>query len=327
MWEYNKAFLNKQYKYTKKKSNFQTYSVSFAAHFEKTRQIAYPPMFIYDKIFLLTAFIEQTKQKGFKTGFVPTMGALHAGHLSLIEQAREKCDVVISSIFVNPTQFNDKKDLDRYPRTLEADIKLLESSSCDVLFIPTVEEIYPHGQELHKKFDFGIIDKVLEGSKRPGHFDGVAQVVSRLFEIVQPGMAFFGQKDFQQCLIIQSLVKQLKLPLEIEVCPIIREADGLAMSSRNTLLSTEERKAAAFIPHCLKKLKTLYDSGVALSKITHELIAEINQQALLQLDYLEVRKVATLEPADDNNGYEKGALVALIAVYAGKIRLIDNLLL
>ena len=174
-------------------------------------------------------------------GFVPTMGALHAGHRSLVEKARRECKIVVVSVFVNPTQFNDKTDLKNYPRTPEADLAILEEAGADIVLMPTVEEIYPEPDT--RQFDFGLIDKVMEGATRPGHFNGVAQVVSRLFDIVKPGKAYFGEKDFQQIAVIKAMVKQLGLELEIVECPIIRDIDGLALSSRNLLLTAEHRAA------------------------------------------------------------------------------------
>ena len=180
---------------------------------------------------------ELAQYQPFEIGFVPTMGALHAGHRSLVEKARRECKIVVVSVFVNPTQFNDKTDLKNYPRTPEADLAILEEAGADIVLMPTVEEIYPEPDT--RQFDFGLIDKVMEGATRPGHFNGVAQVVSRLFDIVKPGKAYFGEKDFQQIAVIKAMVKQLGLELEIVECPIIRDIDGLALSSRNLLLTAE----------------------------------------------------------------------------------------
>ena len=210
-------------------------------------------------------------QKQHKTiGFAPTMGALHMGHISLISIAKAQCDIVVSSIFVNPTQFNDLADLDKYPRTMDADIALLEKADCDILFAPEVNEIYSedelnvkrnHKEDFSwtqgKTVDFGLLDKVMEGAHRPGHFNGVAQVVSKLFRVVNPNKAFFGQKDFQQLSIIKSMVKQLEMPIEIIACPIVREEDGLAMSSRNRRLSDEERKEVPSISKLLFIIKEI----------------------------------------------------------------------
>ncbi|MDE7373783.1 MAG: pantoate--beta-alanine ligase, partial [Odoribacter sp.] len=185
------------------------------------------------------------KKEGKVIGFVPTMGALHEGHLSLVKASKKNSDITVVSIFVNPTQFNDPEDLKRYPRTLEQDIRLLETVDCDIVFAPSVEEIYPEPDT--RKFDFGYLESVMEGAKRPGHFNGVGQVVSRLFDIVSPDKAFFGMKDFQQVAIIKYMVKQLKYNIEIIPCPIVREESGLAKSSRNTLLDEEHKKTAPHI--------------------------------------------------------------------------------
>src|ERR1700751_2518908 len=211
---------------------------------------------------------------GKQIGFVPTMGALHKGHISLIEQSKKACDITVCSIFVNPNQFNDKNDLARYPRMPEKDCKMLEENGCDIVFMPSEEEIYPVPDT--RVFDFGMIDKVLDGAHRPGHFNGVAQVVSRLFDIVKPDRAYFGLKDYQQVLIIKKMVEQLHLPVEIVACPILREPDGLAMSSRNTLLSAEERKAASLIPKLMQEAKTLSKS-IPLADIKTKLLTEVSK--------------------------------------------------
>jgi pantoate--beta-alanine ligase len=267
-------------------------------------------------------------------GFVPTMGALHIGHISLIGKAKTECDIVVSSIFVNPTQFNDLNDLVNYPRTLEKDFKMLEAAGCSAVFAPEIQEMYS-AQELElkrqgiedkswsngKEIHFGLLEKVMEGAHRPGHFNGVAQVVSKLFNIVKPQKAYFGQKDFQQLAIIKSLVKQLELPLEIVTCPIMREPNGLAMSSRNERLTKEEREKAALISETLFKVQELKNSkSVAELKSIAE--SEIKKEPSIQLDYFEIANVETLQSLTDaelaNNA------VACIAVKVGAVRLIDN---
>ncbi len=248
------------------------------------------------------------------------MGALHEGHLSLIREARKQCEVVVCSIFINPTQFNDKKDLERYPRTPEADFRLLEQEACDAVFFPDVSEIYPSGFT-RKIFPLGRLERFLEGEKRPGHFQGVAEVVKRLFEIVEPHKAFFGSKDYQQVMIIRKLVELEKMPVEIIPCAILREPDGLAMSSRNTLLSPDERKAAALIPFVMKGVKQRAEARYPPEAIQQWVATEIARHPLLKLDYLALCHPDTLEVADSTSG----TLIALIAVYSGKIRLIDNL--
>jgi pantoate--beta-alanine ligase len=257
---------------------------------------------------------------GSKIGFVPTMGALHKGHISLIEQSKKKCAITVCSIFVNPTQFNDKGDLARYPRRPEADIKMLEEAGCDMLFMPSVEEIYPEADT--RIFDFGVVDKVLDGAHRPGHFNGVGQVVSRLFEIVKPHKAFFGLKDYQQVLVIKKMVEQLNLKVEIVACDILREPDGLAMSSRNTLLSVEERKAASLIPKIMQEAKIL-SKTMPLAEVKTKLLAEVVTNPILKADYIEFCDVDTLQVVSEINPGKK--IICLVAIFSGKIRLIDNL--
>ncbi|MDR1226651.1 MAG: pantoate--beta-alanine ligase [Prevotellaceae bacterium] len=253
-------------------------------------------------------------------GFAPTMGALHSGHIALVKRARKECDAVAVSIFVNPTQFNDKNDLARYPRTLDADVQLLQAAGCDVVFAPEVEEIYPTPDT--RVFDFGMLDKVMEGERRPGHFNGVGQVVSRLFDIVKPTRAYFGEKDFQQLAIVRELVHQLRYKVEIVPCPIVREADGLAMSSRNTLLTPEQRAAAPLIA---KTLFTAVDMvcETDLATLKKFVVDQIEGNQLLKLEYFDVVNTKTLQPVYslDNEGSKQ----ACIAVQAGKIRLIDNM--
>src|ERR1035437_3648920 len=236
-------------------------------------------MTICGTIIEVNRLVSESRNSGKRIGFVPTMGALHEGHLSLLEAAKKECEITICSIFVNPTQFNDKNDLIRYPRMPEKDCRMLENNGCDIVFMPSVEEIYP--QTDTRIFDFGKLDKVLEGAHRPGHFNGVAQVVSRLFEIVKPDKAFFGLKDYQQVLIIKNLVELLHLPIEIIACPILREPDGLAMSSRNMLLSAEERKAASLIPKLMQEAKNL-SSKMPLTDLKNKLLEEIKNEPLLK---------------------------------------------
>ena len=255
-------------------------------------------------------------------GFVPTMGALHKGHLSLVQKAVDENPLVVVSIFVNPTQFNDSKDLDRYPRTLVADMKLLETTGCQIVFAPDVTEIYPEPDT--RKFDFGQLDKVMEGKHRPGHFNGVAQVVSKLFEMVQPQKAYFGLKDFQQLAVIKNMVKQLNLSVEIVPCPIIREESGLAMSSRNELLSSEERANAAAISQTLFKAKEL-KTGKTVSELEKWVAETINKNPYLEVEYAEIVDDTELQPV--KNWDEQSVKILCVAVFCGKIRLIDNIVL
>lgn len=252
-------------------------------------------------------------------GFVPTMGALHAGHRSLVEKARKECAIVVVSVFVNPTQFNDKNDLRNYPRTPEADAALLEAAGADYVLMPSVEEIYPEPDT--RLFDFGQIDKVMEGATRPGHFNGVAQVVSRLFDMVQPAKAYFGEKDFQQIAVIKAMVEQLGLEVEIVECPIIRDTDGLALSSRNTLLDEAHRAAA---PHIYEVLKQCAEKSAELTpaELTAWVTAEVEQNPLLKVIYFQAVDALSMQQVES---WEQSPRVqGCIAVQAGEIRLIDN---
>lgn len=253
-------------------------------------------------------------------GFVPTMGALHAGHRSLVEKARKECETVVVSVFVNPTQFNDKNDLKHYPRTPEADEALLEAAGADIVFMPSVEEIYPEPDT--RIFDFGQIDKVMEGATRPGHFNGVAQVVSRLFDMVNPAKAYFGEKDFQQIAVIKAMVKQLGLTVEIVECPIIRDEDGLALSSRNTLLTAEHRAAAphiyATIKQCAEKMQTMTPA-----ELSAWVTAEVESNPLLKVIYFQAVDALSMQQVSAWDESER--VQGCIAVQAGEIRLIDNI--
>ncbi|HPF50470.1 MAG TPA: pantoate--beta-alanine ligase [Draconibacterium sp.] len=253
-------------------------------------------------------------------GFVPTMGALHEGHLSLVKRSVAENQSVVVSIFVNPTQFNDPKDLERYPRTLEADLALLKHTGCKFVFAPTVDEVYP--EEDTRKFNFGKLEKVMEGKFRPGHFNGVAQVVSRLFDMVKPDKAYFGLKDFQQLAIIKNMVKQLDLPVEIVPCEIVREKSGLAMSSRNELLSPEQRENAVLISKTLFRAKELITEK-NVNDLRNWVVGEINKNPYLDVEYFEIVDDEQLQTVTDWN--EKNTKVGCIAVFCGKIRLIDNI--
>ena len=253
-------------------------------------------------------------------GFVPTMGALHAGHRSLGERARRECATVVVSVFVNPTQFNDKTDLKNYPRTPEADLRLLEEVGADYVFMPSVEEVYPEPDT--RTFDFGMIDKVMEGATRPGHFNGVAQVVSRLFDLVKPAKAYFGEKDFQQIAVIREMVRQLRIPVEIIPCPIVRGEDGLALSSRNTLLDTDHRTAA---PYIYKVLKAAVEKShqTTPDQLAAWVTAQVESNPLLKVIYFQVVDAATMQQV--RTWEESPAIQGCIAVQAGDIRLIDNI--
>ena len=253
-------------------------------------------------------------------GFVPTMGALHAGHRSLVEKARRECKTVVVSVFVNPTQFNDKNDLRNYPRTPEADAAILEAAGADYVLMPSVEEIYPEPDT--REFDFGQVDKVMEGATRPGHFNGVAQVVSRLFSIVEPKKAYFGEKDFQQIAVIKAMVEQLGLDVEIVECPIIRDVDGLALSSRNTLLTAEYRAAAPHIyeviSQCAAKSKELTPA-----ELTKWVVEQVEADGLLKVIYFQAVDATSLQQVTSWD--DSPRIQGCIAVQAGEIRLIDNI--
>ena len=253
-----------------------------------------------------------------KIGFVPTMGALHLGHVSLIEAASDSCDFIITSIFVNPTQFNDKKDLERYPRTIDSDIAVLTNTSCDLLFLPTVEEMYPAGNTY--SIDLNGLDKVMEGKFRQGHFDGVCNIVETFFRIISPDKSFFGIKDFQQVAIIKYMIKLRGLGTEIVTCPILRETSGLAMSSRNALLSEQEKEDARILNWVLKLGKLLVIEGKPLDVVKENMLALFGT-GKLTLEYLEIVDNDSLESVDK----VQANISACIVAYCGKVRLIDNI--
>ncbi len=259
---------------------------------------------------------------GKQTGFVPTMGALHQGHLSLVRQAACENEFVVVSIFVNPIQFNNADDLRNYPRTITHDMALLSAVPCDVVFYPSESEMYPSAIE--EKYDFGTLSEVMEGRFRPGHFNGVAVVVKRLFDIVNPRRAYFGEKDFQQLAIIKNLVSRLELPVEIRPCPTVRESDGLAMSSRNTRLHPSERAQAPFIYHTLKeaaRMASMYSPADVKRKIEDI----FNQNPAFKLEYFEIADARTLQSVDSFD--HPDGVVACVAAFLGQVRLIDNLMI
>jgi pantoate--beta-alanine ligase len=268
----------------------------------------------------LQQHLQQTKASDKTIGFVPTLGALHAGHLSLIEQAQQNNDEIVCSIFVNPSQFNDPKDLEKYPRTIEADIKLLEQVNCDTLFNPPVSEIYDDNEQWH--LNIGDLESLLEGKSRPGHYQGVTQVVYKLFNIVKPDTAFFGQKDYQQFLIISKMVEQLNMPVKLVMCPIKREADGLAMSSRNIHLTVDDHRHALILSKTLNWVKDNFDAS-RIPQLKKEAELMINKEPGVELDYFEIADGDTLHPAGQNTKN----IVALVAAKVGKTRLIDNVVL
>ncbi len=296
-------------------------------------------------------YLNKVKNEAKTVGFVPTMGALHKGHVSLIERAIQENDISVSSIFVNPLQFNNKKDLEKYPRTLNTDLDKLKMAGCDVVFVPSVEEMYPGptqtlpfreglnsptrvqvspvGGDLEVAFDLGNLDKVMEGAHRPGHFQGVCAVVKKLFDIVEPARAYFGEKDFQQLAVIKHMVKTLNIPVEIIPCPTLREADGLAMSSRNALLSAEERKNAGVIYRTMEEARKKWKDGrvegwKGIEMLKTAVEKQINANAFLKLEYFEIVDAETLQPVTGILP-PTSPLRACIAVKAGAVRLIDNI--
>jgi len=280
-------------------------------------------MIIFKKIPDIKKYISGKKTSRQRVGFIPTMGALHEGHLSLIDKAQKDGLLTVCSIFVNPTQFNDKKDLEKYPVSTEADIELLVGVGCDVLFLPSVGEIYPGGETATKTFDFGYLDTILEGANRPGHFRGVGQVVARLLEIVEPDNLYLGQKDYQQCMVLRKLVEILGLKeLQVVICPTVREADGLAMSSRNRRLTEPQRAIAAVIYQCLVSIESKRNTSSfeMVRKQCEELLAAKG----FVPEYVALANANNLELMNEYSG--DAPMVALIAAKIGEIRLIDNML-
>ncbi len=275
-------------------------------------------MKVFTSVEKLRAELERIERTGI--GFVPTMGALHAGHRSLVERARRENATVVVSVFVNPTQFNDKNDLKHYPRTPEADARLLEEAGADYVLMPSVEEIYPEPDT--RQFDFGRVDKVMEGATRPGHFNGVAQVVSRLFDIVRPARAYFGEKDFQQIAVIRAMVEQLSIPVEIVECPIVRGEDGLALSSRNALLDAAHRAAAPRIYAVLKEAVAKTQT-MTPAELERWVKSEIERDGLLEVIYFQAVDARTMQRVASWSDAER--IQGCIAVQAGDIRLIDNI--
>ena len=269
----------------------------------------------------LKSYLTSKKDKNKTIGFVPTMGALHHGHLSLIKKAKKKNDLVVVSIFVNPTQFDKKEDLTNYPKTLKNDTKLLESVSCDVLFFPSVEEIYDNNIS-SEKFNFDGLEHEMEGKFRNGHFDGVGTIVKALFEIIEPNRAYFGQKDFQQLQIVKKMVKKHRINVKIKGCAIFREEDGLAMSSRNTRLTKEHRESAPFIYKTLKKVRKKFGTENA-DKIIEWVENQFKKHPFLELEYFTIADEKSLKNIERKELDKKYR--AFIAVFAGKIRLIDNI--
>jgi len=276
------------------------------------------------KVFTTTRDIHQylaeLRSKGLSTGFVATMGALHQGHLSLIAQAKQDNDVVICSIFVNPTQFTDPSDLEKYPRPIAKDTQMLEQAGCDILFNPEVSEMYADNEHWH--LELGEIEHLLEGKFRPGHYQGVTQVVYKLFNIIKPDTAYFGQKDYQQVMVISKMVELLNMPVKLVMCSILRESDGLAMSSRNIHLTVEDRQHSLILSKTLNWVKENFDVNHILD-LQDKAAELINAEDGVSLEYFELADGDSLQPANQNTKN----IVALVAARVGKTRLIDNVLM
>ncbi|MBD2756416.1 pantoate--beta-alanine ligase [Spirosoma validum] len=277
-------------------------------------------MQLFDTIISLRQYVNTVRPTQ-KIGLVPTMGALHEGHITLIEKAKQENDVVVSSVFVNPTQFNNADDLARYPRTLQEDTRKLEAAGCDVIFAPSVEEMYPEPVTL--RLNFGELETTMEGAFRPGHFNGVGIVVAKLFNIVQPDRAYFGQKDLQQVAVIRRLIRDLSFPVELIRCPTVREADGLAMSSRNRNLTSDEREQATTLFQALTLGRELLAEGYDVDRAKAAVADFINDRPHFRLEYVEIVNADTLQIASEV--LAPGQTAICLAAHLGKVRLIDNL--
>ncbi len=268
----------------------------------------------------LKSLISGYKQENKTVGLVPTMGALHAGHKSLVDRARKENDIVVVSVFVNPTQFNNKQDLATYPRTEERDCALLEAAGCDVVFMPAVEEVYPEPD--NRQFDLGAVAEVMEGAHRPGHFNGVAQIVSKLFGFVEPDRAYFGEKDFQQIAVIRKMVQLEGFKLQIVACPIKREGDGLALSSRNVRLTAEQRQLAPNIYRVLKESCNFAKSHT-VAETEKFVVDSLNALPQMEVEYYSIVDALTMQPVSD--WADADSITGCITVYCGEVRLIDNI--
>ncbi|MGE5106469.1 MAG: pantoate--beta-alanine ligase [Sphingobacteriales bacterium] len=281
-------------------------------------------MIILKKRSDLQRYLRQQRKKGITIGFVPTMGALHHGHTSLINSSKKENELTVSSIFVNPAQFNDPSDFEKYPITIEKDIYELEQQDCDVLFLPSVEEIYPTGENIAEHFDLDYLETILEGKFRPGHFQGVCKVMKRLLTIVEPDNLYMGQKDYQQCMVIKRLIEVLNLKIHFHICPTLREKEGLAMSSRNLRLTTEEKDKALAIYQSLRLFKKEYQNK-SFDELKETAKQLLTNSGFTKIDYIEIANADNLTLLDEWDG--KTPLVALIAAFIGDVRLIDNMIL
>lgn len=270
----------------------------------------------------LQQYLLSQQEQGKKIGFIPTMGALHQGHISLVNRATEEGTFPVCSIFVNPAQFNDKQDFELYPSTIAEDISLLDQAGCAVLFLPSVTEVYPEGPDKARSYDFGFLDTVFEGARRPGHFTGVGKVMGLLLEIIQPDVLYMGSKDYQQCLVVKDLCRQMGLQLRFVSCPTRREPDGLAMSSRNKRLTEPQRARSGLIYQCLVSIQGKSMNGTSFSRVRKECLDLLTEKGFMP-EYVSLADADTLQELDDYDPNRK--MIALIAARIGDIRLIDNM--
>jgi pantoate--beta-alanine ligase len=282
-------------------------------------------MIIFKKAGTLSSYLENQRKKSRGIGFVPTLGALHEGHISLLQEAARHDALKVCSIFVNPTQFNDPKDYEKYPVTIDQDIYKLEKNGCDILFLPAVSEIYPSGTRQQKHYELGYLETILEGEHRPGHFQGVCMVMERLLSIVRPDNLYMGQKDFQQCMVIARLIAEMNMKdkIHLNICPVLRESDGLAMSSRNMRLNPEERAQATALHETLMFLKTNIDKG-SLADIKKQAADKLSEKGF-KVDYVEIADQTTLKSLNEWDARKDA--VGLVAAHLHEVRLIDNMLL
>lgn len=281
-------------------------------------------MIIFKKKRDIQSYIGRQRALGKSIGFAPTMGALHEGHLFLIKSAKKENDIAVTSIFVNPTQFNDPKDFEKYPVTIEKDIELLETAGCDILFLPAVEEIYPAGEKRDDHYELGYLETVLEGKFRPGHFQGVCQVMFRLLSIIQSHHLYMGQKDYQQCMVIKRLLQIAGFRTELHICPTLREKEGLAMSSRNLRLTAEQKQNALAIYNALLFLKKEFRHK-NFNDIKYQATQQLTEAGFSKIDYIELANADDLSLLDAWDGHSP--VVAVVAAFMGEIRLIDNMVL
>lgn len=284
-------------------------------------------MIIFREITALRDHLSRLRKNGMKTGLVPTMGALHNGHLSLIGKSKAETAVTVCSIFVNPTQFNDPNDFEKYPVATAKDTELLVKAGTNVLFLPSVAEMYPLGLKTAQHYDLGYLETILEGAYRPGHFQGVCQVVHRLLDVIEPDVMFLGQKDFQQCMVLKKLIELLSMPTKIVIVETVREESGLAMSSRNMRLTNEQRTKAVAIYQSLIQIKTDHSSKT-VAELQQIAISNLTEAGFEKIDYVQIADAATLQPMPDNSYISHSSpAVALIAAFIGGVRLIDNMIL